>query len=355
MNTISSILDARLSQGPLPVSEAMAVALYHPEHGYYRRAEGPWGFEGKDYFTALDAGPLLGETLAVRLEAVWRSLERPAVFTALELGAGRGWLGRDLLTAVSGAFAKALVYVHRDDNPAARSAAESALAPFLGEGRARFASEREPLQAFTGAVLSNELFDALPAQPWRWNGTQWLREMLTADGPDWVPGDPGEAGAWFLSQAEGGLRPGDGAVWCAGMAPLVRELARALTAGLFLTIDYGDNAFRLVAKGADLRRYKAHRVDGAWWEELGRCDLTADVDFTRLAHLLEVEGFHEATHHSLSRWIRTHAPLSEWEVQWQELPAKDRVGRMENLLQLTLPGMMGERFRVLEAWKPSPS
>jgi len=35
----------------------------------------------------------------------------------------------------------------------------------------------------------------------------------------------------------------------------------------------------------------------------------------------------------------------------QELDAKTRVKRMENLLQLTMPGMMGERFRVLEAWK----
>jgi len=27
------------------------------------------------------------------------------------------------------------------------------------------------------------------------------------------------------------------------------------------------------------------------------------------------------------------------------------VRRMENLLQLTLPNLMGDRFRVLEAWK----
>ena len=174
-------------------------------------------------------------------------------------------------------------------------------------------------------------------------------------GPDWLPGDPGEAGTWLLAQAEGGLHPGDGAVWCEDMAALVRELSRALAAGLFLAIDYGDPGSRLVSKGAGLRRCRAHLVDGAWWEDLGSCDLTADVDFTRLSHLLEAEGFHEAAHHTLSRWIRVHAPLSEWEVQWQDLPDRDRLRRMENLLQLTLPGMMGERFRVLEAWKPSPS
>lgn len=352
MSGVEALIGQRLALGSLPAAEVMALALYHPEHGYYRRTKGPWGLAGKDYYTALDMGSLLGEALAVRLEQVWNRLERPALFTVLEPGAGRGWLGRDLLAAASGPFAKALVYLHRDDNPAAHAAAEAALAPYLAQGRARFLAEGEPLPAFTGAVVSNEFFDALPSQPWRWDGTHWLQEVLTQEGPDWLPGDPGEAGAWFLAQAEGGLRIGDGAAWCEALGPLARDLSRALLAGLFLAIDYGDNAFRLVAKGAGLRRYKAHTVDGVWWEELGRCDLTADVDFTRLVRLLEVEGCHEVAHHSLSHWIRTQAPLSEWEAQWQDLPARERSGRMENLLQLTLPGMMGERFRVLEAWKP---
>ena len=123
MNPLTDLLQARLAQGPVPAAEVMALGLYHPEHGYYRRQTGPWGFEGKDYYTALDLGPLLGQTLALRLEAAWERLGRPATFTALEPGAGRGWLGRDLLTAASGPFARALVYLHRDDNPAARAAA----------------------------------------------------------------------------------------------------------------------------------------------------------------------------------------------------------------------------------------
>ena len=53
----------------------------------------------------------------------------------------------------------------------------------------------------------------------------------------------------------------------------------------------------------------------------------------------------------LSRWIRYHAPLAEWETQWHGLDGTIRRARMENLLALTLPGMMGERFKVLEAWK----
>ena len=252
--------------------------------------------------------------------------------------------------AAEGPFAAALRYLHRDDNPGAQRAASQALAPWLAEGRAGFIGESALLKPFQGAVISNELFDALPAQPWRWDGTRWVREVLSASGPEWEAAPPGDAQTWFESQA-GELEPGDGSVWCAGLPGLVDSLCAPLQQGLFLAIDYGDSARHLLGKGADLRRFKSHQVDGRWWEDLGSCDLTADVDFTRLRALLAahgLEGFEEGT---LSRWIREHAPLLEWEQAWQSLETRDRLKRTENLLQLTLPGLLGERFRLLEAWK----
>lgn len=350
MSDLDQILNQRRLNHSVPAAEVMALALYHPVHGYYRRAEGPWGFEGKDYYTALDVGPLLGRCLARRLEEAWARMGRPQTFTVLEPGAGRGWLGRDILQAAEGPFAGALRYLHRDDNPASRHAAQEALAPWLADGRARFSRETDPLAPFRGAILSNELFDALPAQPWRWDGTRWVREMLGPDGPEWEAADAGEAGEWFEAQALE-LEPGDGSIWCEGLPDLVKTLGAPLLSGLFLTIDYGDSAGKLLGKGADLRRFKAHQVDGRWWEELGQSDLTADVDFTRLRRELEGEGFREFEEGTLGRWIREHAPLLEWEQEWQDLETRERLKRTENLLQLTLPGMLGERFRVLEAWK----
>lgn len=346
---LAELIAARLASGPIPAAEVMALALYHPEHGYYRRAEGPWGFEGKDYYTALDCGPLLGEAVALRLEGAWEELGRPSRFTVLEAGAGRGWLGRDLLATARGPFASALMYLHRDDNPAAQRAAEEALAPWLATGQARLVSEAETLEPFVGAVVSNELFDALPAQPWRWSGEGWEREVLTAEGSAWQAAEPGEAGAWFSAQAE--LEPGDGSVWTEGLPALAGGLADGLAQGLFLAVDYGDSAARLLAKGADLRRYRGHSVDGDWGDSLGEADLTADVDFTRLGTILEIQGLNDVSTRSLGRWIRENGPLVQWEAQWQELDATLRMRRMENLLALTLPGMMGDRFKVMEAWR----
>ena len=350
MTDLVGQISERLKRAPIPASEFMDLALYHPVDGYYRKPSGPWGFAGKDYYTALDVGPLLGECLCLRLEASWRRLDRPTVFTVLEPGAGRGWLGRDLLEASRGEFAEALRYLHQDDNPAARSAAEAALATHIRQGRAGFSGETETLAPFIGAVISNELFDALPAQPWRWDGIRWVREVLTESGPEWQVGEPGEAALWFESQARE-LEPGDGSIWCDALPAMVASLAGALDRGLFLTVDYGDSAELLLGKGADLRRYLNHQVDGRWWEAPGRADLTADVDFTRLQALLEAAGLTELSQRTLSRWVREQAPLARWEHEWQALPPRDRVKRTENLLQLTMPGMLGERFRVLEGWK----
>ena len=344
-----------LSKGPMPASDFMSLALYHPEHGYYRRGQGQWGFDGKDYYTALDLGPLLGETVACALYKAWLDLDRPVRFTVLEPGAGRGWLGRDILNAATGDFAESLQYIHCDDNPAARHEASKALRQWLESGKAKIVGQSDKVEAFAGAVVSNELFDALPAQPWRWEGGRWEREELVSlrgenDGEaSWGAFDPGEAGAWFGCHAEGGLYDGDGSVWAESLPQVLDDICRPLEKGLFLAIDYGDGASRLIAKGAGIRRFARHRVDSRWWELPGKSDLTADADFTRLAHILSCLGIRAGKPVTLSKWIRENAPLAEWERQWQGMPQGERAARSQNLLHLTLPSEMGDRFKVLQA------
>lgn len=348
MTSLAETLQQRLSQGAIRASDVMQLALYHPEEGYYRQPQGRWGWEGQDYYTALDCGPLLGQTLARRFEAHWREMGAPSSYTLLEPGAGRGWLGRDILSHVSPDFLSSLTYLHRDDSPAAQREAERVLAPWISTGQAAVTSQLDTIPPFVGALFSNELFDALPAQPWRWDGHQWLQEVLTLHGSEWQPAEASEAHRWFESQTDE-LEAGDGSIWAEVLPSVVHDLAEKLTQGLMIAIDYGESADRLLAKGADLRRFRHHRVDGKWWEEVGQCDLTADVDFTRLQACWEQEGFHTLSHQPLSHWIRRHALLETWEATWDALPSEQKMRRVNNVLQLTLPGLLGERFRVLEA------
>ncbi|MDR0498896.1 MAG: SAM-dependent methyltransferase [Holophagales bacterium] len=354
-NPITETIKKILSNGSLPASEFMALALYHPEHGYYRRGVSQWGFDGKDYYTALDLGPLLGEAIAIRLHQVWLELDRPDPFTILEQGAGRGWLGRDLLKAATGDFSQSIRYIHCDDSPIAKQEALIALDYWLNSGQACLKNQSDETDSFAGAIISNELFDALPAQPWRWDGGEWKREVLISlEGEDtgltqWEAAEPGEAGDWFSRHAEGGLQPDDGSIWTESLPCILETICKPMRKGLFLAIDYGDTAPRLIAKRAGLRRYLKHQTDGRWWEAPGNSDLTADVDLTRLTYLLERQGLRPQKLATLGQWICANAPLAQWEAEWQELRQSERTARKQNLMQLTLPNAMGDRFKVVQA------
>jgi len=76
-------------QGPIPFRRFMEVALYHREHGYYRRARDPFGKHG-DFFTAEQLQPVFGILMAARVRELFRALGEPPEFTVVELGAGRG-------------------------------------------------------------------------------------------------------------------------------------------------------------------------------------------------------------------------------------------------------------------------
>ena len=120
--------------GPVTFRRFMEVALYHSEHGYYRRAQrapsDPFGKHG-DFFTAEQIQPVFGILMAARIRQLYREMGEPREFTVVELGAGR----REMAEAFS-----EWVYIPVD----------------LDAGSLP--------EKFCGVVFSNEFFDALPVE-----------------------------------------------------------------------------------------------------------------------------------------------------------------------------------------------
>ncbi len=77
----------------------MALALGHPEHGYYRRRD-PLGRAG-DFITAPEISQMFGEMIGLWCVAVWHAMGEPDPLVLAELGPGRGTLMADLLRAVA--------------------------------------------------------------------------------------------------------------------------------------------------------------------------------------------------------------------------------------------------------------
>ena len=141
------------SEGRITFAEFMETALYHPAGGFYSKGGGV----GPDFFTSPTAHPAFGTLIAIQLRAMWEALGRPSTMYVVEPGAGSGLLAADVLAAVSGSFAEALVYVTVDR--AGKATIPSAAHRIRAAGL--------PLRGLTGCVLSNELIDAFPVHRFR--------------------------------------------------------------------------------------------------------------------------------------------------------------------------------------------
>lgn len=274
------------ASGPLTFDRFMTIALYDPDHGYYRSATERPGRAG-DFLTAPETHPIFGAALARQLDEAWRRLDRPDRFVLREYGAGSGTLAASILAGLrtdGSGLVDALVYEPIELNAHRRSQIEARLGPLPETSTGAAASP------FAGAVLANEFLDALPVhRVEQHDGRLWERFV------DWdaAPGnllerrsEPSTA-ALAARLARDGVELAEGQVAeiCLGLEPWLDEVAADLERGLVLVIDYGHRAPALydpVRVGGTLRAYAGQRAHADPFIAVGRQDLTAHVDLTAL-------------------------------------------------------------------------
>src|SRR5215467_3574162 len=114
------LLDTLRRSGPVTFQQYMALCLYHPEHGYYMCGPERTGMRG-DYFTSSDLHPIFARLMVRQAAEMWEVLGRPAPFTWVEMGAGRGLFAQDFLKwAAITEFGAALNYVAIEPSRQAR-------------------------------------------------------------------------------------------------------------------------------------------------------------------------------------------------------------------------------------------
>jgi SAM-dependent MidA family methyltransferase len=252
MTPAAEVLAAEIERrGPIPFHRFMEVALYHPEHGYYRRPRDPFGVHG-DFFTAEQLQPVFGILIAARIRQLFESLGRPRGFTVVELGAGR----REMAPHLS-----EWCYIPVEQGDA-------------------------PHEDFTGVVFSNEFFDALPVDVAVFTRGAFHEELVAFhDGRfGWVLGPPVRA------EADDYLRryfppPEDGRRYEVNLDALawIDRIAHSLRSGFVLTIDYGyTRAESIRFPAGTLMGYRRHTAREDVLSEPGLRDITAHVNFTAL-------------------------------------------------------------------------
>ena len=296
---VERIADEIGRAGPMSFARFMHRALYELEHGYYESAAAGPGRTG-DFLTAPESHPIFGWTIARQLEEVWVRLGRPERFVVREHGAGTGALAVGILEGLRRSGSELLPAIRYQAIDVARPRLEG-FATRLGD--AGFESHLEPPdgRAAPGAVLANELLDALPVHLVE-ETPDGLRERFVAlatepEDPEnpftFVLGPPSMAALAERLEADGvELRPGQRAEICLELDAWLERAAGALERGLVLLIDYGAPADELYApeRGSTLRAYHRHRVHADPLVAIGRQDLTAHVDLTAVERAARAAG-----------------------------------------------------------------
>lgn len=340
--------------GWIPFYRYMELALYAPGLGYYSGGARKFG-EGGDFVTAPELTPLFGQTLAAQVAEIMCA-SAPMV---IEVGAGSGLLAVDLLHELERRGCPPERYGILELSADLRARQRETLvarAPRLAE---RVVWLDALPETFSGAVLANEVLDAMPLHVLVWRDGRVFERGVT------LAADESKCLVWAERPAQGAvleaaqrlpLPPEASAdaneyvseINLAGAA-WVAEWGTRLRCGALLLIDYGypRDAFYLPsrARGTLMCHYR-HRAhdDPFLWP--GLTDITGSVDFTAMAEAgfnagLEVLGFIGQGQFLLNCGMLDGLARREAEGGVAYARAAGAAQR------LTLPGEMGDLFKVL--------
>lgn len=273
------------AEGPMPVSEYMALCLGHPRHGYYMTRD-PLGARG-DFTTAPEISQMFGELLGAWAADSWMRLGGPTPVALVELGPGRGTLMADALRATARVpgFHAALRLHLVETSPVLRARQAAALSPFGPTWHDRLAD----VPPGPMILLANEFFDALPIRQFARGDRGWGERMVGLDATG--------ALAWVLDPRPGAaLVPPPLRAAPIGSVVEIHPAARSVMAeigarlaaapGAALILDYGHTG---PAPGDTLQALERQ----AYADPLaapGQADLTAHVDFAALAESAAAAG-----------------------------------------------------------------
>lgn len=352
MNLLDLIRAKLRQKGAIPFVEFMHQALYAPNLGYYSSGSQKFGRNG-DFITAPELTPLFGQALANQCQQVLARLVSPILF---EFGAGSGQLCVDILTRLERLNSLPCEYHilevsgHLQDRQ--RQLISSKL-PHLVD-KVKWLSQW-PTQAFSGVVIANEVFDAMPAHRFLQTEAGLLESYITLTPADelqevFKPCTNTRLAAHvhtalprdiYPYQSEANLFMDD---W-------FRQSYAMLDAGMVLIIDYGFPRHEYYhpdrATGTLMCHYR-HLAHTNPLAHLGEQDITAHVDFTHVAEAADAAGFHVAGYTNQASFLLANGLLSLIEGVVDE---RAKINSQQAVKQLLHPSEMGELFKVIALTK----
>jgi len=147
------------SSGPIPFSTYMETVLYHPVYGYYSGSELHIGRKG-DFVTSPHCHELFGALLARQIEE-FIDLAGGKDFSIVEIGAGAGYLAKDILKSMDRKNpSESVNYIISEPLPGLRDIQKNTLNGY--DERVSWVRDIEEIGHLNGCIVSNELLDSFP-------------------------------------------------------------------------------------------------------------------------------------------------------------------------------------------------
>lgn len=355
-DTLSAHIRAEIrTTGMIPFSRFMEMALYEPGLGYYSAGLHKLGESG-DFITSPEIGSLFAACLARQVAETGQELGH---YDILEVGAGSGRLAADLLCELDPDEAPGR-YRILERSADLRKVQRECIASDAPAWVDRVEwLDQPPAKDWHGVLIANEVIDALAVERFQLrNGEieqlcidecegrfQWAQRPASEDLKAAVKLITPGVAPDFLSSPGDGYRSEINLQLPAWLAAMTENMGR----GVALFIDYGypRREFYLPERinGTFMCHYR-HRAhdDIFFWP--GLQDITAWVDFTALAEAadqcaLDVEGYCSQTMFLLG------CGLDQILERKMATSSDGGLGLQGEARQLTLPGMMGEKFQVM--------
>ncbi len=338
--------------GWISFARYMELALYAPGLGYYTAGAHKFG-EAGDFITAPELSPLFGRTMA-RQTAEIMAHSAPHI---LELGAGSGKLAADMLAELKQLGSLPDSYLILEVSADLRERQQALLRERLPNLFDRVYWLDTLPEKFSGAIIANEVLDALPVHLVHWQDSSIRERGVELNGNNFVWQERAISDADLLEAAQKISVP-DGYVSeiCPDARGLINSLAQRLDRGAMLLIDYGFGAREFYHPqrgcGTLMCHYRHHAHDDPFFLP-GLQDITSHVNFTDIAEA-GIDAGLELMGYTSQAFFLINCGITELLNEASPENLRDYLPLSAQLQKLTNPSEMGELFKVIALGKNIP-
>ena len=341
----------QLNDGWMNFADFMHRALYEPGLGYYSGGAKKFGFAG-DFVTAPEISPLFAKTIANQLAQVLEALNNENIQgDVLELGAGTGRLAKDLLLALYDSNNPFQNYFILEVSAYLREVQQEKLKAELPAELFEKVVWLDALpKEFNGFILGNEVLDALPIHIVKRHDQDLFEVGVSSDNSQFSWQEKPIEDRQLNQFVEALNLSEDYTIEvCLAASGLIASLAEILQKGALMMVDYGFSRAEYYHpqrhQGTLMCHYRHHAHDNPLLY-LGLQDITAHVDFTRIAEAgvgaqLELVGFTTQAQFLINAGIMKFLEESAGDKQENYLPV---AAAAQKLLS---PAEMGDLFKVI--------